>query len=485
MMKNKTVFISEKTSLADPVYYHTLSVACCIFLFITLYVYTRALYEQFFVIPCMLFLGALLERNKGQNYRKVFILPGAMVAWFLFLQIKRGFAHTQLDSIGLFLTIYLFAFPLATLLPNKNKKKVLKRFAGTYVAAASVLSIYSFLLILDCLPAFLSNFIYWNGARLNVLWHPNISAIIFMIAIVFCVTFLSQAQSRKAKLGFSLLLIVLLGTLALTNCRTAIILTGCYLGVTLFFVVIKHGRKWFSLAALAMLVLPVVLYLGAGFLYQGNQDSLTAKYIQQTSEQSDYEKTKGTTENTEVQDISEGITVDSDEVKIDPMMEAPQGSIIQDFGTLNSRIHIWKAAYLAIRDMPSILYWGLPDPGAYVSHYNVATIAHLHNAWLQCLVGLGIIGFLIAALFTVITFWNSLVILLKYYQDIWKRNVALLSLCLMAASVLEPYLFYTTVDQYIPNFLFFLCAGYLNHWQEDDNHYLITIIRSKIPFLKK
>lgn len=474
MMKNKTIFKSGKTIAADPVHYHTVLVACCIFLFISLYVYTRALYEQFFAIPCMVFLGVLLERNKGLDRRKVFILPGAMVAWFLLLQIKRGFAHTQLDSIGLFLTTYLFAFPLATLLQDGDKKKALKVFAGTYLASAAVLSLYSLLLILDCLPEWLSIFVYWNGARLNPLWHPNIAACMLMVSIIFCTTFLSQANCRSKKFGFAVLLIVLLGTLALTNCRTAIILTGCYFGAILFFAAINRGGKWFALGALAVLVLPVMLYMSAGYLYRANEDTLTAKYVPQTSAQSVYEHTEGTTERQAA----------TDETGIDPMMEAPQDSILKDLGTLNSRLYIWKAAYLAIRDMPSILYWGLPDPGEYVSHY-ITPIAHLHNAWLQCLVGMGFVGFLIAMLFTLITFWNCLVILIKHHQDAWKRNVALLVLCLLVNSVLEPYLFYTTVDQHVPNFLFFLCAGYLAHWQDEDNRYLVAIICRRIPFMKK
>ena len=476
-MKNRTTFKSGKTIIADPAHYHTLLVACCIFLFISLYVYTRALYEQFFVIPCMVFLGVLLERNKDQNCRTVFILPGTMVAWFLLLQIKRGFAHTQLDSIGLFLTTYLFAFPLASLLRDGNRKRVLKVFAGTYLAASSVLSLYSLLLILDRLPACLASFIYWNGARLNVLWHPNLAGCILMISIIFCTTFLAHAKSWKTRLGFATLLIVQLGTLALTNCRTAIILTGGFLAATVFFAALKRGKKWVVFGILAVLILPVLLYMGAGYFYQANQNSLTAKNV---VEQSVYEDTE---EITAAQDITEENAV-SAAAEIDPMMEAPQSSILEDLGTLNSRVHIWKAAYLAIRDMPSILYWGLPDPGEYVSHY-ITPISHLHNAWLQCLVGMGFVGFFIAMLFTLITFWNCLVVLMKYHRDIWKRNVALLSLCLLAISVLEPYLFYTTVDQHIPNFLFFLCSGYLVHWQERDNRYLLSVLRSRIPFLKK
>ena len=477
-MKNRTIFKSGKTIVADPVRYHTLLVACCIFLFISLYVYTRALYEQFFVIPCMVFLGVLLERNRDQNYWKVFILPGAMVAWFLLLQIKRGFAHFQLDSIGLFMTTYLFAFPLASLLRDENRKSVLKIFAGTYLTSCSVLSLYSLLLILDCLPDCLTSFIYWNGARLNVLWHPNLAGCILMISIIFCTTFLSQAKSGKTRLGFAALLIVQLGTLALTNCRTAIILAGGFLAATVFFTVLKRGKKWVVLGVLAVLILPVLLYMGAGYFYQANQNSLTAK---NTVEQSVYEDTE---EITETQDIAEENTVNS-AAEIDPMMEAPQSSILEDLGTLNSRVHIWKATYMAIRDMPSILYWGLPDPGEYISYYTPVAVAHLHNAWLQCLVGMGFVGFLIAMLFTLLTVWNCLVVLLKYHRDIWKRNVALLSLCLLAISVLEPYLFHTTVDQHIPNFLFFLCSGYLVHWQESDNRNLLSVLRSRIPFLKK
>ena len=475
-MKNKTIFKSGKSITADPVHYHTLLVACCIFLFISLYVYTRALYEQFFVIPCMVFLGVLLERNKDVNCRKVFLLPGAMVVWFLILQIKRSFAHIQLDSIGLFLTTYLFAFPLASLLRDGNKKRALKIFAGTYLASSSVLSLYSLLLILDYIPDCLASFIYWNGTRLNVLWHPNLAGCILMISIIFCTTFLSQAKSGKTRLGFAALLIVQLGTLALTNCRTAIVLTGGFLAVTVFFTALKYGKKWVLPGVLAVLVLPVLLYTGAGYFYQANQNSLTTKNV---VEQIVY---KDTGEITAAQDITEENTVSAAE--IDPMMEAPQSSILEDLGTLNSRVYIWKAAYLAIRDMPSILYWGLPDPGEYVSYY-ITPISHLHNAWLQCLVGMGFVGFLIAMLFTLLTFWNCLVVLLKYHQDIWKRNVALLSLCLLAISVLEPYLFHTTVDQHIPNFLFFLCSGYLVHWQESDNRDLLSVIRSRIPFLKK
>ena len=78
-------------------------------------------------------------------------------------------------------------------------------------------------------------------------------------------------------------------------------------------------------------------------------------------------------------------------------------------------------------------------------------------------------GGLLALLFTLHTAWNCAMVLIKRYQDPWKRNVAILALCLMAAALMEPYLFYTTFEYHVTNFLFFLCAGYLRHWREEDD----------------
>ena len=97
---------------------------------------------------------------------------------------------------------------------------------------------------------------------------------------------------------------------------------------------------------------------------------------------------------------------------------------------------------------------------------------------------MGAVGFLIAVMFTLITIWNILIVLLKHYQDIWKRSAAILVLCLLAASVLEPYLFYTTVSYHLVDMIFFLCAGYLAYWQEDNRRILLWI-RSRLSFLKK
>ena len=79
--------------------------------------------------------------------------------------------------------------------------------------------------------------------------------------------------------------------------------------------------------------------------------------------------------------------------------------------------------------------------------------------------------------FTVITLWNGIVILLKYPLDVWKRTTAMLTLCMMVASFMEPYLFLPPIDYYLYNFMFLLCAGYLFHWQQEDNRKMLQAVR--------
>lgn len=535
-MKKESLHKPGKYVFSDPVYYYILSIVGIIFLYISFKNYTQIIYENLLIIPCFLFLGAMLERKSYPRCKGSLLLANIMVAWFLFLQIKRSIERDTLYNVGLFLSIYLFAFPLASLLKDGDVKKALRFFAGAYLAAATVLAANGMLLVFDCLPAMLSEHVFWNGARLEVFWHPNIAACFFMIGIGFCTTFLSQAKSRWSKLGLCMLLVLIVGALALTSCRTATILTGGFLGALVFFKMIHHGKKWFLPAVLAVVVLTVGFYIGTRWLYQANYTMLIEKYAQQYSEQLTPESADPTsaeaadpeTIEVETETVSEAAAVEpeleaavaadvsyeeeyieeeyseeeyseedfaADEVEqrpftVDPetgeivlTTDSPQGSIEADFGTLNSRTYIWSAARFAMRENPSILYWGIGNPGEYVTYYCFFPIAHLHNAWMECLVGMGAVGFLIAVMFTLITLWNILIILVKHHQDPWKRNVALLTMCILVASVLEPYLFYTTAPYHPVDFLFFLCSGYMAHWQEADNRYIMDKIRNRF-FIK-
>lgn len=459
-MKKETMDKLGKRLFSDPIYFYIVIMAGIIFLYLTFRGSTQALYANYLVFPALLFWGAVLERKTVWKRRWTLVLPLLMVAWFLLLQLRRVLANEEVQNVGLFLIVYLFAFPLASLL--QDEKKVLKIFALVYLAAAAALVVDASLLLADRMPAWFDGHVFWNGARLQAFWHPNIAACLLMIGIVFCTSFFADVKFRWAKLALVVLIALMLGTMALTNCRTIMILTGGYLGAQIFFGLLQRRRKWFVLGLVATLVVTIGFFVGAKNLYRTNEGALIEKQQQTALETAEVAKQGNTAAQTE-------------QVKLEAI--SPQGTFWKDFGTLNNRTRIWESAFTAIHEKPEILLWGITEPGAYVSSYNSFPIGHLHNAWIECLAALGIVGFVIAMLFTAITVWNCLIVLLLHHQDIWRRNVALLELCLLVASVLEPYLFCSTVEYHVVDLLFFLCAGFLVHWQEADNRRFLLAIR--------
>ena len=551
-------FRSVKKGFSDSGYCYIVIAAVMACLFMAFMPFMMKIYEYGFVIPCMLWLGIQRERGKLSENRKSFILPGIMVAWFLLLQVKRGAEEVDVRNIGLFITVYLFAFPLASVLREQNGNRTLKLFAGAYVTAAAVLAANGLMLIINRLPEFMVKHVAWDGARLMAVWHPNIVGCYLMIGIIFCTIFLMQAKSVWTKIGLAAVLAMMTGMMAVTSSRTATILTGGYFGSVLFYILLRRGRKWFIPAVLAALIVTAAFYSAERCLFNANSDRLIRKYTQQYAEQiaanlsaasvgetelppeevaapeetvvyaePETDVTETVQEDTsaevtmqqdviaeeavqeeipaeeaipaeeiyyeaeeyletpeEEQPVQLPITIDPESGEIHLVTESLQGDIAQDFGTFNSRTYIWSAAKFAIRENPSILYWGIHNPGEHVSAYNFFPIGHLHNAWIECLVGMGVVGLLMAVVFTLMTVWNALIVLLKHYQDVWKRSAAILVLCLLVASVLEPYLFYTTISYHLTDFIFFLCAGYLAYWQEEDNRRILLWIRSRLSFLK-
>lgn len=480
---------SEKIQKAakDPVNWYLLSIAAILFLYISFSDYTQFIYEQYFIFPCFLFLGAAAERAGIRSDRKRKLLPIAMVLWFFFLQGRRFLGVDHLYNGGLFLSTYLVAYPMADLLNDGNDNRGLKLLTGAYLAGAGILAVNSILLVLDWLPEVFTKYIFWNGDRLEVFWHPNMAAFFFMVGIILCTTFFSQAKRRNAKLGLMVLLAMLIWSLSLTNCRTAIVLTGIYLGVMIFFWLLRrsNNKKWIIPGVLAVVLLAVVIFTGSGKLYNRNSNRLTNQQLPQNTIQTVPQETATKTEENTSESTNE-ITTPAETKPVQPpdqsirKTDSPQGSILTDLGTLNNRTKIWAAALTALKDSRKIQLFGVGRPGEYVSEYFGGAIPHVHNSWLECFLGLGLFGFLMAVTFTLTTLWNIFFLLLRENKDPWKRNTALLTLCILAASFLEPYIFYTTSSYHPMDFLFFLCAGYLSYWQKEENKRMLSKIQNKI-----
>ena len=52
--------------------------------------------------------------------------------------------------------------------------------------------------------------------------------------------------------------------------------------------------------------------------------------------------------------------------------------------------------------------------------------------------------------------------------ELWKKILAMLTMCVMATGFLEPYLFITNVYYHVTDFAFFFLTGYLDRWVNNE-----------------
>jgi len=310
-----------------------------------------------------------------------------------------------------------------------------------FVAATLILVGYTVLLILGMLPAFLRDLVFWDGSRLNCLWHPNIAACYFMVGIGFSAACLVRAKKRSAKILLVLAIAVQFAAMALTNCRTTILMTGALFGGILFYLICKGGWKRFVIGVLVALTVLIVSFKVSGSFFRWNNDRLVAQIV--TSQEAG------------------GQTDQDTEILIG---DNAQNSLGSDLRTLNNRTYIWEAALTAVRDNPTLALWGTEYSGVVISAYNFFPVVHAHNSWIEVMLRMGIPGLLFSLVFTAVSVVSALKLLFHKDTELWKRIIAMTTMCIMVTGALEPYLFITNVYYHIPDFLFFLCTGYLDYW---------------------
>ena len=455
--------ISERLSGLDPVYYYIIPAAFFVFMGISFGPFGSYLFEQVMIIPCVLFLRTVLTRPLQKDAKKALLLSGILFAWFLLLQLMRDLAFFEVYPFATYFCSYFFAFPMAALMQDGEEKKGLKLFFIAFVAAGLWHAFTTLLLFLDWMPAYFTQYhAYWDGARLNSFWHPNMTACFLMFAIASCLAFMQGASKKRTKLAFLACILILLIPLALTNCRTVIILTGGILGGAAFYSILKGRWKLLIPGLVVVCAMVVLVYTGSSRLYQAHREALLAEHKAEYLQQ--------------VEESGEEIDPNA-EVKVSLGGTSGQSSLANDLTSLNSRTMLWSSALTALKAHRLYPIIGVDDPGRHMSYFSSFPQTHTHNSWVETLLGLGIPGFAVAMVFTVITLWNGIVILLKYPLDVWKRTTAMLTLCMMVASFMEPYLFLPPIDYYLYNFMFLLCAGYLFHWQQEDNRKMLQAVR--------
>ena len=411
--------------------------------------------ETYVIVPCLLLLGYGLREKPGTFARRRLLLAAAAISWFVIVQCIHKLLGMENHPLGTVFLVYLMAFPFASLADDRENWG-LYGIGGMFVAASLVLVAHTLLLVLGWVPAGMEGVLYWDGARLHALWHPNINACYFMIGMGFSAAFCAQAKKAWAKGLLLAAIAVQFVAMALTNCRTVILITGALLGGIAFFRIFRGNWKQLVLGLLAAAVLLVGSFKLSGMLYQWNNDRLVAAYMAAQEEAVPVE-----TQPAEASSASEAPAVDRAGMISG---DNGQGTLSDDMRTLNGRTLIWKAALETVRDNKQLALWGTEYSGTVISAGRGWSLVHAHNSWMETLMRMGLPGLAIALVFTALSVWSAAKLLLRQDTQLWKKIIAMTTMCLLVAGFLEPYLFITNVYYHVMDFMFFFCTGYLDYW---------------------
>lgn len=434
--------------------------------------------EHFLMAPALLFLGASLTTRLSRAAVIDLILGVVTLVWMALCQCIQAQNWELMDNLTLFWPIYLLVFPFASVTRDSKAQKGLRTMALIAVALSMVMVLFSAMLSVYILPPFLRESVEWdNEGRLAVLGHPNIAGWMFMIGIAFTVGFFFEAKNKWLKL-------ILLGAAgaqllmqALTNSRTSIILTDVLVGGALFFYIFRGGWKQFVLGMLAAVVLAGSLFLGADAMYDWNHDRLAEAIAIWQEQAAAEEAAKAAAEAADEAAKAETAEVEAEEEGSDEEQDIGQvvnvpstglrtrGGFWEHLGSFNGRTSIWKGAFNTMGARPEILLHGTAQVGVTAAeggcHFGVM---HLHNSWIQMLVGFGIPGLLVALYLTFLALRGTLWMLFSSHSSLWQKCVAMLMGCMLLAGFLEPYLFTGYTYCHFITVMAMMCIGYLNHW---------------------
>lgn len=412
--------------------------------------------ENYLIIPCALFVGAALTLKQPRDARRARAVGMVCVLWFVLIQLLHQTTEQATRNVGFFACAMLLAYPYPAV-AGDNQRRGLRLVGWLYTGVAVLLCLGGLLLKMEMLPGWLEEAFCWDGTRLNAARHPNITACLLMIAIAFCLSQVKRLRRWWSKSALVLLTVVFYYFQAITNGRTAIMVTsGMISGIFLLNFYRKDWKRIVLLLAAAV-ILTVGLYVGATKLYYRHEQALVAQfYAHQVM--------------TQPEPAAPADTAPAQESGLPaaPAKETPPSSgdrsLKNQMLHLNGRLPTWKAAVKALRDNPSVLICGKHYVKEMLSYYRGSRIDHAHNSFLEVTLWLGLPGLAMALYFSFLAVRGSLRILFDN-ADLEGKCAALLTLGLLVCAILEPILFTGADDYHFVNFVFFLCVGYLEVWR--------------------
>ena len=466
----------------DILYWCLLVVVALDVLLIAFAEYTQYYLKDYVMIPCAIFLYVTLTREKTTTAKVLLAMGLLMTGWFLFVQAIHHHTDMATRPMGMFFSIYLLALPFASVAREGERSNGLKMWATGFLGGTLVLLFFSACLLAGRLPqAFVTNIMYDFG-RLNVMTHPNIFGGTLMIGVGFCLMMLSMTKRVWLKILLAVLLVLEFLTLALTNCRSAVIMGSLLMAGFVFFSISKGGFLRFVAGGLAAIVVAAGCFFGSQELFARHQERiLEAMPIAQTLMVEDVADETHPVIASAAQTVTRRIRAD---VPIRPgrviasavpssVGNSPQRPLLETFPSFGGRTPIWQEEIKAIRQFPRVALLGVDYVMEFLDRTGNRSYAHSHNSWMEVLMILGAPGLAMACVFTLLAIWLILTTLFSRKTLLWQKTVAMLMICILGTAVTEPYLFLSGwvmsqghVFHYI-DFTFFLCLGYLAYWRAE------------------
>ena len=318
-----------------------------------------------------------------------------------------------------------------------------------------------------------------------------------MVGIGFGLMLLSMAKKVWLKIVWAILMILLFLTLALTNCRSAVIMSSLLMAGFVFFAISRKDFVRFVAGAMAAVLVAAGCFFGSQELFARHQ-----KRVLENLPIAQVLQIRGQTEATSPV-IASAVQPPFASSKMDVSVNtgrfiasiapnsvgmSPQKPLLESFPSFGGRTPIWQEEIKAIRQFPRVALFGVDYVMEFLQRTGNRSYIHSHNSWMEVLMILGIPGLVMAGIFTLLAIWLVFATLLSRKTQLWMKTVAMLVICILGTAMTEPYLFLSghVVSQghmfHHVDFSFFLCLGYLAYWRaENRNHQKRKTETSPLP----
>lgn len=362
-------------------------------------------------------------------------MGAAFVGWYVLSRMLLG--ELYLDySFMMFSNLccaYLLALPFARGSGDGMCKTGLKTVAAISAAAYGLLAWIGVVSALLCSPVTLP--VLGTDIRINTdnrLWagnHANISACMFLLAVMFGVWLIAVSRKRWIAMPVVLLAAGAYAGLALADSRTAMLQAGCFAAGAVFLgmmrLPVRAQWKRMLVGLAAGTVCLALVFVSFGW---------TARLISRAS--------------AHMAALAEPVQ----------QTQVATRSIWNDLATMTGRTDIYVRLLETVAQQPRILLTGLLNSKIVQVIRDAAQVEHAHNAFLQTLLNVGLPGLLMAVYFMVRAVWVVFRLVFSRKAAFADQLLAVMLMVFLVSAISESYLF--TEYLTIANMPFFLILGY-------------------------